>query len=74
MSERFHQKLFRSTACTKGNDAQIRETDITLLFANAIATIDTEIKVNGLTIPVTFQVILNLVYDVLLAEQFLQQT
>jgi hypothetical protein len=79
MSQRLYQKLFRSTACTKGNDAQTRETDITLLSANAsempiIATIDTDIKINGLKIPVTFRVIPDLVYDIILGEQFLQQT
>jgi hypothetical protein len=79
MSQRLYQKLFRLTACTKKNDAQTRETDITLLSANAsempiIATIDTDIKINGLKIQVTFRVIPDLVYDIILGERFLQQT
>jgi hypothetical protein len=39
-----------------------------------IATIDTGIKINGLKIPVTFRVIPDLLYDIILGEQFLQQT
>jgi hypothetical protein len=79
MSQRLYQKLLRSTACTQGIDAQTRETDITLLSDNAsempiIATIDTDIKINGIKIPVTFRVIPDLVHDIILVEQFLQQT
>jgi hypothetical protein len=39
-----------------------------------IATIDTDIRIRGLQIPVTFQVISDLIYVIILGEQFLQET
>jgi hypothetical protein len=39
-----------------------------------IATIDTDIRILGLQIPVTFRVIPDLVYDLILGEQFLRDS
>jgi hypothetical protein len=78
MSQRLYNRLFRSVSCSQEN-ATTQDTDITLLSANAsrmpiIATIDTDIRIRGLQIPVTFRVISDLIYDIILGEQFLQET
>jgi hypothetical protein len=78
MSQRLYNRLFRSVSCSQEN-ATTQDTDITLLSANAsqmpiIATINTDIRISGLQSPVTFRVISDFIYNIILGEQFLQET
>jgi hypothetical protein len=79
MSQRLHSKLFPPVNHSKQNETVANNSDLTLLSANAsqmkiIATIDTDIRILGLQIPVTIRVVPDLVYDLILGEQFLQDT
>jgi hypothetical protein len=71
MSQRLHSKLFPPVNHSKQNETVANNSDLTLLSANAsqmkiIATIDTDIRILGLQIPVTFRVVPDLVYDLIL--------
>jgi hypothetical protein len=79
MNQRLYNKLFPSVNLSKQNETVANNSDLTLLSANAsqmkiIATIGTDIRILGLQIPVTFRVVPDFVYDLIVVEQFLRDT